>query len=227
LRLSAHVYQVRWDSRRARVLVPARPLTGTAVISPLSARNGMLVSSRADLLRLGGWIRIAAVSAHSIVHIPCGSNPNPYAGWCDASSPVDLVIVRSDTALRPSAWKAVRSQLRHSRPAVLQAPQARPQKPYRHWEWSEQRLIRMTEHAATLVVSAPAWSLLDLGDTVTEAGEQVANSRDIHRHGQAHLVGLAGVLSGGGSNPHEFDIVGSDPLFHKRERTRRHSEQTG
>jgi hypothetical protein len=172
MRLSAHVYQVRWDSRRARVLVPARPLTGTAVISPLSAK-------------MAYW-----------------SAPGPI-------------------------WKAVRSQLRHSRPAVLQAPQARPQKPYRHWEWSKQRLIRMTEHAATLVVAAPAWSLLDLGDTVTDAGEQVASSRDIHRHGQAHLIGLTSVLSGGGSNPHEFDIVGSDRLFHKRERTRRNSERTG
>lgn len=187
----------------------------------------MLISSRADLLRLGAWIRIAAVSPHSILHIPCRSNPHPFAGGCDPPSLVDLVIVRSDAGLRPSAWKAVRGRLRLGRPAVFQAPHARPEKPYRQWEWTKQRLIRMAEHAGTLILTAPGWSLLDLGDTVTEAGELVAGSRDIHRHGQAHLVGLAGMLSGGGSNPHEFDIVGNDPLFHRRELLkRRRARQT-
>jgi hypothetical protein len=220
LRLPADVHHVRWGNRIGRVLVPARPLTGTAVISPLSTRNGMLISSQADLLQLGAWIRSAAVSPHSIVHIPCRSNPNPFGGWCEAPSLVDLVIVRSDAGLRPSAWKAVRGQLRHGQPSVFKSPEARPAKPYRQWEWTRQRLIRMTENAGTLILIAAAWSLLDLGDTVTQAGELVPGSRDIHRHGQAHLIGLAGVLAGSGSNPHEFDIVGNDPLFHKRERAR-------
>jgi hypothetical protein len=220
LRLPAHVHQVRWGNRSGRVLTPARPLTNTRVVSP-SNWNGMLIGSRADLLRLGAWIRIAAVSPHSVVHIPCRLNPRPLASVCGSPSPVDLVIVRSDAGLRPSAWKAVRGQLRHGRPAVFQAPEARPEKPYRQWEWTGHRVIRMSEHAATLILTAPARSLLDLGDTVTEAGELIAGSRDIHRHGQAYLIGLTGMLSGGGSNSHEFDIVGDDPLFHKRERTRR------
>lgn len=216
LLLPARVHQVRWRGRDGRVLAPARPLTGIVVISPVTQRNGMLVGSRADLLRLGAWIRMAAVSPHSIVYVACRSNPHPFGGWREAPDLADLVIVRSDVGLRPSAWKSVRAQLRSGHPGRLRAPEPRPEEPYRQWVWTTRRQIAFAEHAATLVLTAPAPSLLELGDTVTAAGDLIAGSRDIHRHGQAHLVGLAPILRGGGDYPHEFDIVGHDPLFHKR-----------
>jgi hypothetical protein len=215
LRLPAVVHHVRWGNRSGRVLTPARRLTGTVVVPPLSARDGMLVSSRADLLRLGAWVRLAAVSPHSIVYIPCRSNRHSAACWHGAAEPVDLVIVRSDAGLRPSAWKAVRGQLGRGRPGLLRAPQPRQRTPYRHWEWTGPDQIRMTEHAATLIVASTARALLDLGDTVTDAGDLVATSRQIHRHGLAHLIGVSDARDADGMEL-EFDLVGHDPLFHRR-----------
>jgi hypothetical protein len=216
VRLPSVVHHVRWGSRSGRVLIPARRLTGTVVIPPLSARDGMLVSSRADLLRLGAWIRMAAVSPHSIVYIPCRSNGHPAVSWSRVKAPVDLVIVRSDAGLRPSVWKAVRGQLRHGRPALLRAPQPRRRALDHRWEWTGPHQVRMTEYAATLLVTSTARSLLDLGDTATEAGDLIATSRQIHRHGSAHLIGVTGALDTTTGADLEFDIVGHDPLFHRR-----------
>jgi hypothetical protein len=92
--------------------------------------------------------------------------------------------------------------------------------PYLAWEWTDTRRVRLTEHAQTLVVSGPASSLLQLGDLVTQAGELVVRSREVHRHGEAYLVGLTDVVTGG-AGPLEFDVVGRDPLFHSRAQVRR------
>jgi hypothetical protein len=200
------------------VLTPACRLTGTTVIPPLSARQGMLVSSRADLLRLGAWIRVAAVSPHSIVHIGCRSSRHACGGHGELPGLVDLVVVRSDVGLRPSAWTALRNRLRCGRPALLQAPRAGQPMVWQPWDRTGPHLIGLAEYAATLILTGSPRALLDLGDTVTGAGNLVAVSRDIHRHGQAHLVSLAGMFRGGASSGRgqspEFDIVGDDPLFH-------------
>jgi len=57
------------ERRLARVLTPSQPLRNT-YIYPSTYRIGEFRSNRADLLRLGALIRVAAASPHSAVHIP-------------------------------------------------------------------------------------------------------------------------------------------------------------
>jgi hypothetical protein len=104
-----------------------------------------------------------------------------------------------------------RSRLRHGRPAVLRAPAARPEKPFRQWDWSSRRLLKRTEHASTLIVGGPPWSLLALGDTITRAADRLADLPSHHRRHQNHLIDLAAMFGGDHSSPHGFDIVSHDP----------------
>ncbi|MFD7652425.1 hypothetical protein ACFV4N_00390 [Actinosynnema sp. NPDC059797] len=68
-----------------RVLVPAARLRDTRAGST-DHRCVPLTGSRADLLRLGALVRLAAVSRHSAVHVPLGTGP-PAGGCTAAASP--------------------------------------------------------------------------------------------------------------------------------------------
>jgi hypothetical protein len=192
--------------------MPSRPLAGLAVTSPLGDGYGTLAGSRADLLRLGAWARLAATSPHSVVYLPLAIWRGSPRDATELRRSVDLVLARTDAAPRPSRWPALRRQLRHGRPVTLQAPEARPAADLPAWRAREVEPT-VAEHAATLFVTGTAKALFDLGDTLTEAGEEVAGSREIHRHGTAYLVGLRGFDPG---HRWEFDVIGVDPIFHKR-----------
>jgi hypothetical protein len=232
LRLLAH--QVPGPGRLRRVLTPRRPLDSTWIVSPVSASagHGFLAASRGDLLRIGALLRLAGTSPHSAVHIPCGQNqPVPEVSWFyhQGCTPLDLLLLRRDTGLRPSDWRAVRSRTvrgRHpGRPLTVRTPAARPPAPWREWEWPRTELIQLTEQSGTLILSGPPRALLEAGDEVTWAGEAVARDRDIHRHGFTHLTDISALLRDGGSNADELElnIASRDPHFHRARRQKEHN----
>src|SRR4051794_10465176 len=96
-----------------RVLMPVAPLSRTHITKVLWHHSGALIGSRADLLRLGALFRLAAVSPHSVVYLPLRRNARSEAVtyWRAGQGLADLVIVRSEASLRPSAWPALRSRL--------------------------------------------------------------------------------------------------------------------
>jgi hypothetical protein len=215
VRLRTSVFRSRWGGRATRVLTPARALRRTSLYSPTDFGWGQLVASRADLLRLGAWARLAAVSPHSALYVPCRPNQARFTGWQDPPpARLDLVVARIDGGLKPSDWKRIRAGLRAPQPATLQAPLPRPAEDGQPWQWPNHRRLKLSEQAATLMLIGPTQALFALGDLLTEAGEQIAVDRNVHRHGQAYLTGLTHLLRTVPGRL-EFDIIGDDPLFHR------------
>lgn len=216
MRLRATVYSVpgsRRARRLSRVLTPRRPLPGLWIQPPPStSRLGMIISSRAALLQLGGWFRVAATSPYSLVYLPNrGVQPQPVPAPGREVSSVDLVIVRQDLALRSADWPDVRRRLRNGRPTTVRPPTPRPVD--RDVLPRPRSGLMLAEHAQTLQVSGPAELLLAAGDLITDAGDQLAGDREIHRRGWSWLSSLDHLVRGEGDL--EFEVVGADPIFHK------------
>ncbi|TNY37966.1 hypothetical protein [Thermomonospora catenispora] len=223
MRLPLTSYRTPGPGELRRVLEPRRPLRNLWLRSPHQSGYGMVVGSRADLLRLGALVRLAAVSGHSAVHVPApaGEPPAFVAHWLHlGETPMDLLIVRDDVRLRPSAWPRVRRRIHkgpaRGRPLTAQAPAARSPRSPRPWE--KDALISLRAHGTALVLSGSARALHLAGDELTWAGEQIPGDRAVHRHGEAILGTLTPLLTGGGAAPQgiEFDIYGCDPIFHRR-----------
>ncbi|MGI5182825.1 hypothetical protein ACQEVZ_41870 [Dactylosporangium sp. CA-152071] len=169
-----------------RVLRPRSPVALT-VRSPLARHGeGRLTGSRAALVLFGAWCRVAAVSPHSVVHLPL-EGP-------------DLVLARSDTGLRPSAWKGMRAALSPGRPATLRSPAPRPSP-------GDDGALSVTEHAATLFLLGPPRALFQLGDAVTDATADVPHLRDVRRYGEAFLLGLTDL---------DMDVLVRDERYRRR-----------
>lgn len=217
MRLSVIAHPVVRHAPLHRVLVPAARLRNLWVRPPEPVVGVAAVTgSRADLLRLGALVRLAATSRHSALFVPARDNVPVEELWrMGHARPVDLLVVRRDVGLRPSAWPAVRRALRRStaRPGRFTTPPARADEVWRRWEWTGPHRIALAEHASTLVVSSTGRSLHRLGDVLTEAGELVAADRDVHRHGHAHLTGLRTVFT---EPDVALDVYGHDPIFHRR-----------
>ncbi|WP_327001332.1 hypothetical protein OHA72_40275 [Dactylosporangium sp. NBC_01737] len=122
---------------------------------------------------------------------------------------LDLVLARTDAALRPSAWKAVRAGLSTGRPATLRSPAPRP---WRDPGWDAPPRMRVAEHAATLFLTGTPRALFHLGDAVTAATASVPRLRDVRRHGAALLLGLYGSLAG----DLEMDVLVRDDRYRRR-----------
>ncbi|NUT48240.1 MAG: hypothetical protein HOV94_13165 [Saccharothrix sp.] len=215
MRLSVVAHPVVRHAPLHRVLVPTARLRNLLVRGPSPVTGvASVTGSRADLLRLGAFVRLAATSGHSALFVPARDNEPRDEWWQADRPPVDLLVVRHDVGLRPSGWPAVRRALRRStaRPGVMRTPPARVGEVWREWEWTGPHRLGLTEHAATLVVAGTGRSLHRLGDLLTEAGELLAADRDVHRHGHAHLTGMRRVFS----DPEvSLDVYGLDPIFHK------------
>ncbi|MFC5723954.1 hypothetical protein ACFP1Z_27690 [Streptomyces gamaensis] len=160
------------------------------------------------------------MSGSTAVYAPTGSNPVPrdISPWFPGSygpstgdeCPMDLLIVRRDVGVRASAWPGIRRRLRHARAESVRTPRPRKLRADRPWEWSPHRLITLTTHAGTLVVSGPSWSLLRLGDALTHAGEHAITAADARRTDPVPLYPLTDLVRDGGPVPGdiEFDIYG-------------------
>ncbi|MER5261334.1 hypothetical protein ABTZ99_04515 [Actinosynnema sp. NPDC002837] len=216
MRLSVIAHPVVRHAPLHRVLVPAARLRNLWVRPPEPiVGTATVTGSRADLLRLGALVRLAATSRHSALFVPARDNVPEGELWrMGCARPVDLLVVRRDVGLRPSGWPEVRRALRRAtaRPARFTTPPARTDEEWRDREWTGSHRITLAEHAATLVVSSTSRSLLRLGDLFTEAGELVAADREVHRHGHAHLTGLRRVFA---EPDVALDVYGRDPIFHK------------
>lgn len=228
MRLSVIAHPVVRHAPLHRVLVPTTPLRNLWVRPPDPVVGVAAVTgTRADLLRLGALVRLAATSRHSALFVPARDNVPPEERWrMGAALPVDVLVVRRDVGLRPSAWPEVRQALRRStaRPGAVRTPPARVDEVWREWEWTGPHRIALTEHAATLVVSSTGRSLHRLGDLFTEAGELLAAERDIHRHGHAHLTGMRRVFT----DPDvALDVYGRDPVFHRSRWAKARDGRTG
>jgi hypothetical protein len=169
---------------RQRILVPADPLSRLHITKVLWQHSGALIGSRADLLRLGALFRLAATSPHSIVYLPLRDNAQSEAVtyWARDPGLADLVIARSDTSPRPSAWPSLRTRVRRGLLTTMRTPPPRPPTSPPEWEWKS-RQLRAEEHADTLLLSGSPQALHDAGDELTRCGDQVAVNTDIHRFG--------------------------------------------
>ncbi|MGO1053761.1 hypothetical protein [Crossiella sp. CA198] len=223
MRLPVISHPVRRHGPLHRILIPVAALRHTWLRSPFLTGYGKITGSRADLLRLGALFRLAAISPHSAVHVPLRANPLPEHDWFwfHGHRPKDLLIARRDAGLRASAWPELRtSTRRRATQAARQTavtPAARPDPDRWSRDWTADRRLVLSEHAETLLITAPAWSLHQVGDVFSEAGEAVATHRDIHRDGFALLSSLTPLLRGGGGSPDqlEIDIYAQEPIFHK------------
>lgn len=191
-----------------RVLRPRAPME-LAARSPLALDGyGLLAGSRGALVEFAAWCRIAAVSRHSVVHLPDDGNAWPPADGAPRER-LDLVLARADAGLRPSAWKALRAGLGNGRPATLRSPAPRPP---REPGWDAPPRILVAGHAATLFLIGAPRALFELGDAVTAATVDVPRMRDVRRHGEALLLGLYGSLRG----DLEMDVLVRDARYRRR-----------
>ena len=234
MRLRVTVHELRGGTAPARVLVLADPLAHTWVFSPCFDAYGVLWSNRADLLRLGALFRLAAISPHSVVHIPVPETDpiRPVAQRQGKQKPAGLVIARDSAGLRPSQWTQIRRQLGRGTPRSMRAPAPRPVGP-RPVDQGPECLpvapLRLTEHGETLVVAGSAAALFQAGDRLTDAGDLVATSRQVHKYGEGYLSMLGDLVAGterGSGNPRErrieWSVYAAEPIFHKaRWRARR------
>ncbi|GAA2414253.1 hypothetical protein GCM10010191_25210 [Actinomadura vinacea] len=212
MRLRALARAVPGPRGPSRVLEPRRPPHGLWICPPSSGNLGLIVGSRAGLLHLGAWFRMAAISPRSLVHLPVGGpRPEAVPWYGPPERSADLVIMRSDLGLRPSAWPGVRRRLPGGRPVTLRPP------PPRDPHGEPRGGLGLAEPGRALLVSGPAALLLHVGDVLNAAGEWIASDRDVRRQGWSLLASLTGLLRDGGPAPQhpELDVVGADPLFHK------------
>jgi hypothetical protein len=229
MRLRFIVHELRSahaEATPARVLVPADPLAHTWVFSPCFDSYGMVWSNRADLLRLGALFRLAAVSPHSVAHIPAPETEpiGPVAYRRRIQGPVPLVIARSSACLRPSQWTQIRRELGPGTPKSMRAPAPWPFGGRSDGRSDGKRItpLRLTEHAATLFVVGPAATLFRVGDRLTEAGDRVATSPRVHRHGEDILTTLSDLIAdtkrGSGDQRErrfEWDVYVHESIFHR------------
>jgi hypothetical protein len=220
MRLRMRVHHLSDRDPLRRVLVPAAPLSRTHITKVHWRHSGALIASRADLLRLGALFRLAATSPHSAVYLPLHENAQSeaVADWDIGQRLADLVVVRTEASLRPSAWPALRARLRRGPnatvPATMRAPAARP----RPESGPPASPLRATEHADTLLLSGSARTLLDAGDEFTWCGDQVAINTDIHRFGGPALLSQ---FNGPDRRPGRRDgswhfmVLAEDRLFHR------------
>jgi hypothetical protein len=227
MRLRMRVHEVSRSTRFRRVLTPCSPLARTHLAAVLWHHTGALFSCRADLLRLGALFRLAATSPHSAVFLLLRDNRpapgSPAESWARATGLTDLVVVRSDVPLPPSAWPATRARMRRGpHPGALHtmlapAPRPLPQPQPRR------RPDRLTvaEHADTVLLSGAAAALHVAGDELTACGNLVAIDPDIHRFG-----GPVPLSQFRGHDPRlhagqrrdttwECDILAEDTIFHR------------
>jgi hypothetical protein len=198
----------------------AAPLRNTHITNMLWQHSGALISSRADLLRLGALFRLAAVSSHSAVFLPLRINEpgDTAASWRDSRGLADLLIVRRDVPLRPSAWPAIRAKLRRGAgvPATMVAPAPRP--PAGQTRIPALQALFVAEHANTLVMSGASTALHEAGDELTWCGNEVAINKDIHQYGGPTLLSQ---FNGPDRRPSRRDgtwecmILAEDHIFHR------------
>jgi hypothetical protein len=201
----------------------AAPLRNTYLTKVLWEHTGALVSSRADLLRLGALLRLAAVSPHSAVFLPLRQNRpgNTVVHWAMTQGLADLLIVRRDVPLRPSTWPAIRARLRRGphRGVLSTMLTPAPRFPLRvpDWDWKRHQLS-VSEYAETLVLSGSSQALHNAGDELTWCGNEVAVNSDIRRYGGPALLSQ---FNGPADRPGRRDaswecmILAEDQIFHR------------
>ncbi|WP_344618558.1 hypothetical protein [Dactylosporangium salmoneum] len=227
MRLRMRVHHLAADTVLRRVLTTAAPLRRSHVTRLLWRHTGVLIGSRADLLRMGALFRLAAVSPHSAVFLPLRANPpSPsVACWADTPDLADLLVVRRDIPLRPSAWPAIRARLRHGpgHGALTTMVTPAPRRPADHRDrpWAREWLS-VAEHAHTVVLSGSARALHEAGDELTLCGNEVAVNRDIRRYGGPALLSQFNGPdrhSGRRDASWECMVLAEDPIFHGRRRS--------
>ena len=201
--------------RLSRVLTPARPLRSTYVY-PTVIHWGSVYSSRADILRLGALVRLAATSPHSVVHVP--APPDAVARTNHLGQvPVALVVARDDVGLRPSDWPRLRARAHHGPvPGTVRTMATPAPRPPATWTGERMRFDtthpeQLVEHAGTLFVIAHPRALFGLGDALTDCGERVATDSDVHRYGEALLTDLFPDLGLIAVEPISTSAAGSTP----------------
>ena len=231
MRLPVTSYPVADPGRRlARILTPGQS-PGQALrntfVYPVTQRLGMIQGNRADLLRLGALVRVAATSPRSAVYVPVPPDDGTDRSW-SGLAPLALVVVREDAGLRPSDWPRLRERIRrgpaHGRSTTVTAPAPRDV-----WgsnpeldRLAERCPARLVEHAGTLFLIGRPELLFAAGDLITACGEDIAGNRHIHQHGEAWLGDLFGVVAAGhGTRPGpagdiEVGVYAVEPIFHKR-----------
>jgi hypothetical protein len=221
MRLRVRVHVVSSRAQLRRVIVPALPLRETHLTNMLSWHCGALLGSRADLLRLGALVRLAAVSPHSAVFVPLRGSPVSESARFSAqdSGLADLVLVRREVPLRPADWPSIRARLQRGphpgAPATMLAAAPRPPRTDEPWDWLRHELS-VAEHAGTVFLSATARGLHETGDRITACGDDVAVNTDIHRFGgPVHLDGFRGPVwrTGRRRDDWEWNILGEDDRF--------------
>lgn len=200
-------------------LLSTGPMLRNTLVYPPDHQVGYLKANRADLLRLGALLRVAATSAHSAVHVPVPPQAPPMSAFDRHINPLPLLLARTDTGLRPSDWPRLRQGMRRSStPLTVTAPAARSRdRPDDVVRRSDRHPAHFTQHAATIVITAAAELLFWIGDWLTDAAAGIAEDRHVHRHGESFLGDIAGFFDPNGTNDsmHAFCVVAVEPIFHQ------------
>lgn len=120
MQIKVTVHRVRLGSDEFRVIRPAEPIDGAAVLD-----DDRWVHLYADMdwaRRVGVLWLLAARSRRSLIHLaPRGALPDEHA---DAGlPPLDLVLLHHSLQFAPARWKPLRSRLGRGRPHTVDIPE--------------------------------------------------------------------------------------------------------
>jgi hypothetical protein len=152
--------------------------------------TGALISSRADLLRLGALFRLAAVVRRDVPLRP--------SAW-------------------PAIRARLRRGAREAVPATMLTPAPRRSSRNQDRDWKRHHLS-VAEHADTLVLSGSSRALHDAGDELTWCGNEVAVNSDIRRYGGPALLSqFTGPRRRPGRRDASWEcmVLAEDHIFHR------------
>ncbi|WP_370348983.1 hypothetical protein [Catenulispora sp. EB89] len=187
LELRTRISRVGLDGREYRVIRPDRPATRLVLHDNSFWYSGF--ADREALTQLATLWSLAAVSPHSIIHVPTRHNASPFEGRS-----VDLVLSYALHQLRPSRWKAIRTRLGNGAPHKIHVPDfADTQMDYNRLRYREYRdRLNFDSASDTLFVTGSRESFQqsahELSTVLAEAIRPGTHRHDAARHVCAELA---------------------------------------
>ncbi|WP_406863778.1 hypothetical protein ABZO31_26435 [Streptomyces sp. HUAS MG47] len=185
MKLAVLVHQARLGAEEFRVVRPARPPAGAALVDR-DRYLDLYVDEDAARSVAGLWL-LAARSPRSLVHVPMRANRPPAEEVPDDAAPrlLGLVLLHHSLQFAPARWKQLRGRLGPGRPQTVRLPEAEHDGATaidhvtRHHR-ENRDLFHQHLHAETLFMTGSAKVFRDTAGRFLEVAREGPRSTDPH-----------------------------------------------